>query len=100
MALNCLPLCAPPRQRDPAFSVCVGVCGGGREGGGASSQTLADRLAGALSSQVFKETKMVGRPAPNEGGGGLVVKKNDLPNEKEDILNGTERESEKNILNR
>lgn len=50
-------------------------------------------MAGALTSQVLKETKTVGRAVSK--GGGLVVKKNDLPNQKEDILKGTEWEKEK-----
>lgn len=47
---------------------------------------MADRLVGALTSQVFKETKRTGRAAG---------KKNDLANEKEDVLKGTEWEREK-----
>lgn len=63
-----------------------------------SSQAFADRLAEALTSQVFKETKTTGRAAGK--GGRPVAKKNDLPNEKEDILKGTEWEKKNNILNR
>ncbi len=33
-----------------------------------SSQAFADRLAGALTSQVFKETKTMGRAAGTGGG--------------------------------
>lgn len=56
-----------------------------------SSQAFADRLAGALTSQVFKRDK-----DDREGrGGGLEVEKNEVPNEKEDILKRTEREEEK-----
>lgn len=58
-----------------------------------SSQAFADRLAEALTSQVFKETKKTGGSVGT--GGRPVGKKNDLPNEKEDILKGTEWEREK-----
>lgn len=35
-----------------------------------SSQAFADRLAGALTSQVFKETKTIGRAVGKGGEGG------------------------------
>lgn len=87
LGLNATLSAEPPRQKG---SPCLFSEG--------SSQAFADRLAGALTSQVFKETKTVGRPAGT--GGGPVVKKNDLPNEKDDILKGTSWKGErKNILN-
>ena len=52
---------------------------------------MADGLVGALTGQVFGETKRTGRAAG---------KKNELPNEKEDVLKGTEREKKTAVLKR
>ena len=60
---------------------------------------MCGRLARAPTSQLFKETKK-SWSRRSVWGGGSLWKKNGLPNEKEDMLKGTEegkRRREKHI---
>lgn len=56
---ECHPLCSPPQQRGSPLLFSEG-----------SSQAFADRLAGALTSQLFKETKTIGEASRGRRGTG------------------------------